>query len=170
MSSASMLTAGTVLRKVEGGAAVLLLVAIVVLVAGASIARAVGSPIIWSIEVAQLLFVWLCVLAADLALQESRHFGLAILADWLGPARYRWVELVNLAVLAVLLAFLLRYAVKNTVLMNPRLFGAAQMPGSWTHASMVLGFALMLRTVLSRFIAIARGRAVAAPMSANSQS
>jgi len=146
-----------VLFRVESVFAIALLVAIVCLVAVASIARAAGTPIIWSIEVAQLAFVWLCILAADLALQKGRHFGLSILTDGMPPRMQRIVEMINLAILAALLALLLTYAWRNMILMHPRLFGATQMHGSWLHASMVAGFALMLRTVLTRFLQTATG-------------
>ncbi|RAI02489.1 C4-dicarboxylate ABC transporter permease [Acuticoccus sediminis] len=158
------------LHRLEAAAAIGLLIAIVLLVAAASLARAAGSPIIWSIEIAQLLFVWLCVLSADLALQESRHFGLALLAEALGEKGYRRVEMFNLAVLSALLAFLLVYAVRNAALMHPRLFGATQMHGSYTHASMVLGFALMLRTTLARLYGVARGKVPALPIASESVS
>ena len=69
------------LRRVEFACAALLLAAVVALVGLASVARAAGSPIIWSIEVAQLLFLWLCVLAIDLAFQDERHFGISLVLD-----------------------------------------------------------------------------------------
>ena len=48
-------------------------------------AMAGASPIIWSVEIAQLLFVWRCALSADLALQGSRHWGLPALHELIGP-------------------------------------------------------------------------------------
>jgi len=63
---------GEMFRRVETGCAILLLTAIVALVSIASIARAVGSPISWSVEIAQLCYIWLCMLSADLALQSER--------------------------------------------------------------------------------------------------
>jgi TRAP-type C4-dicarboxylate transport system permease small subunit len=140
-------------QRIEFACASLLLVAIVILVGIASVARAMGSPVIWSVEVAQLLFVWLCMLAADLALQHNRHFGLLILLDNLAPKVRRTVEIVNMMILIVLLAFLLSYAWGNMILMHPRLFGATQMHGSYIHASMVVGLALLLRTMVMQFIA-----------------
>lgn len=140
-------------RKIEVAGAVGLLAAIVALVALAAVARAIGSPVIWSIEIAQLLFAWLCMLAADLALQEDRHFGLSVLGGLLSPRAMRWLEVFNLLILSGFLAFLLFYAWRNAVLMHPRLFGATQMNGSFVHASFVLGSALLLRTMLSKLIA-----------------
>ncbi|MBX2855193.1 MAG: TRAP transporter small permease subunit [Rhodobacteraceae bacterium] len=143
-----MLRSDKFFRWIEGLAAVALLIAIVILVAIASVARAWGSPIIWSVEIAQLLFVWLCVISADLALQNSRHFGLSVLHELLNARGRYWLDFFNFAVLAALLGFLLIYAWRNTELMHPRLFGATQMHGSWTHGAMLVGFTLMLRTIL----------------------
>lgn len=151
--------AGEMFRRVETGCAILLLTAIVALVAIASVARAVGSPIIWSVEVAQLCFVWLCMLSADLALQSDRHFGLSVLSDALDPGKRRLLDLVNKIVLIALLGFLLIYAWINMQLMHPRLIGATQMHGSYIHASMVVGLCLLLRTMISQAYALVRSTA-----------
>lgn len=148
--------ASETIRRIETGCAILLLTAIVVLVAIASNARAVGHPIIWSVEVAQLCFMWLCVISADLALQSERHFGLSILSDALNPQMRRWLELVNRIVLVGLLGFLLIYAIRNTQLMHPRLVGATQMHGSYIHGSMVVGLSLLLRTMVAQTCALWR--------------
>ncbi|WP_118134576.1 TRAP transporter small permease [Oceanicella sp. SM1341] len=150
-------------RRIEYAAAATLLVAVVVLIGAASVARVRGTPIIWSVEVAQLLFAWLAMLAADLALQDGRHFGLALVPDMLPEAARRWLMLLNGLVLAGLLGFLLVYAWRNMVLMHPRLEGATQMHGSWVHASMVLGLGLMLRTMLVQIAAGFRGAPAPAP-------
>jgi TRAP-type transport system small permease protein len=120
----------------------------------AAITRAMGAPIIWSFEVAQLIFLWLCILAIDLGLQEERHFGLQIVQDAVSPGLRKIVEIVNLVILIALLAFLLRYAWRNTVIMHTRLDGALQIPGSYYHASMVVGFCLMIRTLLAKLASI----------------
>lgn len=142
------------LRQVEFACAALLLCAVVVLVGLAAITRAMGIPIIWSVEIAQLIFLWLCILAADLALQDERHFGLQIVKDNVPQKIGRLVEIANLLVIVALLAFLIPYAWRNMLLMHTRLDGALQIPGSWLHASMVVGFALMVRTLLSKLLTI----------------
>ncbi|WP_193187270.1 TRAP transporter small permease [Nisaea sediminum] len=147
------------LRRIEYACAALLLVAVVLLVGIASVARATGSPIIWSIEVAQLLFLWLCILSIDLALQHDRHFGIGLLLDNVPPGARKLVEIVNLLVMIGLLAYLMRFAWKNTILMHPRLDGALQIPGSYFHASMVVGFALMMRTLAIQLLQRVRSKA-----------
>lgn len=150
---------GSIGQRAEAFCAMLLLTAIVVLVAAASVARAVGSPIIWSVEIAQLLFVWLCILAADLALQERRHFGLSLLMDNLNAKGQRVLGILNHIVLTVLLVFLFVYAWRNMILMHPRLLGATQMHGSYIHASMVVGLALLLRTMVAHLLELVRDTA-----------
>lgn len=141
------------LRRVEFACAGLLLCAVVVLVGLAAITRAMGTPIIWSVEIAQLMFLWLCILAIDLGLQDERHFGLQIIQDHASPRIRKLIEITNLLVLTALLAFLLQYAWRNTVIMHLRLDGALQIPGSYYHASMVVGFILMIRTLLAKLVA-----------------
>lgn len=136
------------LRCIEYGFAAILLGAVVILVGIAAVARGFGAPIIWSVEVAQLLFVWLVIIAADLGMQANRHFGMQILLDNVPPSIRKATEIANIVVLIGLLAVLLYYAWGNMILMHPRLDGALQLPGSYLHASMVVGFALLLRTLV----------------------
>lgn len=138
------------LRRVETALAALLLCAVVGLVGLAAVSRAMGMPVIWSIEIAQLIFLWLCILAIDVALQEERHFGLQILSDNVTPRIARAVEAGNIVILTVLLAFLAWHAWGNTLLMYDRLDGYLQIRGSWLHASMLVGFLLMIRTLIAK--------------------
>ncbi|MDP2121862.1 MAG: TRAP transporter small permease subunit [Hoeflea sp.] len=144
------------LRRIEFASASLLLAGIVLLVGGGSVARGFGWPLIWSVEIAQLMFLWLCVLAIDLAMQDERHFGLSILLDNVPPRLRKLIEGANIVIMIGLLVFLLFYAWKNVILMHPRLDGALQMPGSIFHASMVLGFALLVRTLAAKLIKLTR--------------
>ena len=135
-------------QRVEFACAVAIFAAIVLLVGLASVARSFGSPIIWSLEIAQLMFAWLVMISADLALQLKRHFALGLVLDNLPPRLRRGLELFNMLVLLAFVGFLLVYAVRNAILMHPRLVGATQFHASLIHASMPFGLALMLRTLL----------------------
>ncbi|EKF08188.1 MAG: TRAP transporter small permease [Thalassospira sp.] len=148
------------LKRIEFACGGILLVAVVILVAVASVARAMGSPIIWSVEMAQLIFAWLCMLAADIAMQEDRHFGLQILREILSKRASAWVEIINILVIIGFLAFLLNYAWTNMILMHPRLVGAAQINASYIHASMVVGILLMIRTMVAQLIRRIRNREI----------
>lgn len=134
-------------RRIEISLATSLLATIVVLVAVAAISRKFGSPIIWSLEVSTALFVWLVVLAVDIAMQQNRHFGLSLILDNVPPVARRWIELINMAVVALLLLYLLYYATINVPLMHKRMLGALQIPKSFIHLAMPVGIVLWLRTL-----------------------
>lgn len=135
-------------QRAEFACAIAIFAAIVLLVGLASVTRTLGSPIIWSLEIAQLMFAWLVMLSADLALQLNRHFALSLVLDNL-PPRLRWVlELVNFLILLVFVVFLFVYAFRNAILMHPRLVGATQFNASLIHASIPFGLGLMVRTLL----------------------
>ncbi len=134
-------------RRLEITLATLLLAAIVVLVAVAAVSRKMGSPIIWSLEVSTALFVWLVVLAVDIAMQQQRHFGLGLVLDNVSPAARRWIGMVNTVVVMGLLIYLLYYAAINVPLMHKRMLGALQIPKSLIHAAMPVGLILWLRTL-----------------------
>lgn len=134
-------------RRIEMTVAITLLASIVLLVAIAAVSRKYGSPIIWSLEVSTALFVWLVVLAVDIAMQQNRHFGLSILLDNVPPAARRWIELANMIVVMGLLCYLLYYAILNVPLMQKRMLGALQIPKSYIHLAMPVGIVLWLRTL-----------------------
>jgi TRAP-type C4-dicarboxylate transport system permease small subunit len=146
-------------QRIEFACASLLLAAIVVLVGIAATTRVMGAPIIWSIEVASAMFVWLVVLAVDLAMQRDRHFGLSLVLDSAPPAARRWIEIANFAVVMGLLVYLLYYAVINVPLMHRRMLGALQIPKSYVHLAMPVGILLWLRTLGMQLRARARTRA-----------
>lgn len=134
-------------RRLELSLATLLLASIVVLVAMAAISRKMGSPIIWSLEVSTALFVWLVVLAVDIAMHQNRHFGLSLVLDNVPVATRRWIDIINIVVVMALLAWLLYYAVINVPLMQKRMLGALQIPKSYIHAAMPAGILLWLNTL-----------------------
>ncbi len=135
------------LRRIEISVATALLAAIVLLVAIAAVSRKFGTPIIWSLEVSTALFVWLVVLAVDIAMQQNRHFGLSLVLDNV-PARVRrWIEIANMLAVMALLVYLLYYAVINVPLMQKRMLGALQIPKSYVHLAMPVGILLWLRTL-----------------------
>ncbi|MGL4438704.1 MAG: TRAP transporter small permease, partial [Bosea sp. (in: a-proteobacteria)] len=81
-----------------------LLVAITMLVFVAAISRFIGSPVEWSDDMAQLLFVWLCMFAANRAMRLKMHMAMDYAIKRLTRTP-RWIlELLNGA---LILAFLL---------------------------------------------------------------
>src|SRR6476660_7842574 len=89
---------------VEIPAAILVLTEIVVLLAGVISRYVFHSPIIWSDELASILFLWLAMLGAVVAFRRAEHMRMTALVARAGPRARLFLE--GLA-LSAALAFLL---------------------------------------------------------------
>jgi TRAP-type C4-dicarboxylate transport system permease small subunit len=135
------------LARIELAVAVSLLAVIVVLVFSAAIMRFFGHPLIWSVDVAQLLFIWLCFLGATRAMREKAHIGIDLFVRLLG---HRARLAVEIAVSLVVLAFLALLAVEGyrlTLLNRQRLFGDSGLSYAFVTAAVPVG-CVMLGTAL----------------------
>ncbi len=89
---------GNWIAKIEFAIGATVLALITLLVFAAAIARFFGNPIIWSVDMAQLLFIWLCFIGATKAMRERGHLGVDFLVRlfshrWrLITERYRQVD------------------------------------------------------------------------------
>jgi TRAP-type C4-dicarboxylate transport system permease small subunit len=146
------------LRLLERAVAGCLLVTIVALVVVASVARYFGTPVIWAIEVVQALFVWLCVLAADLTLQRAGHFSVDLVANLLRPRARQALEIFNLLLVGALLAVLVYYGVRFAIVTGDRPLPMTGVTSAAATAALPAGFALMLITLAEQFRARLKGR------------
>lgn len=137
-----------------------LLAAIVVLVFIAAVSRSIGHPVEWSDDMAQLLFVWLCVFGATRAMRSKTHMALDYLIKKL-PRMSRWtLELFNGL---LVLAFLLTLAVsgyKLTILNAQRVFGDSGLSYAWVTIAIPVGCALMSIEVLIHMARALRDRSL----------
>lgn len=140
------------ITKLEFILAKLLLGAIVLLVFGAAVGRSLGYPLIWSIDVAQLMFIWLCFLGANRAMRLRTHIGVDLFVRKL-PRTPRWLIEIALALLA--LAFLVALAVSGyrlTLLNWQRIYGDSGISYAWVTSAVPVGAAFLAITVLGNLI------------------
>lgn len=105
-----------------------LLAIITVLVFLAAVMRFVGHPLIWSVDMAQLLFIWLCFIGAARALRRHAHLGVDLLVAKL-PMRARlWLELALTVVVLGFLALLAYQGFRLTMMNTARTFGDSGLP------------------------------------------
>jgi TRAP-type transport system small permease protein len=145
------------LRRAEMMAAVALLAAIVVVVLAGTIGRYAGYPVVWSDEVAQALFVWLALLAADLTLQRAGHFRIDLLIGLLPPKARFLLELAIKLIIATLLMLLVYYGLALVRLSNPRPLPMTGVPSSYAAAALPVAYALMFVTVVEQILRHLRG-------------
>ena len=89
----------------------LIVVAEVVILFVGIVARGVfHSPIVWSDELASILFLWLAMLGAALAVQRGAHMRLTFFVSSLSPRAQAWFETLAAAGVALFLVVILHPA------------------------------------------------------------
>lgn len=146
------------LRWVERALAGTLLVVIVGLVIVSTATRYMGHPLIWSIEVTQALFVWLCVFAADLTLQRLGHFSVDMFANLLPKRPRQILEVFNLLLAGALLAGLAWYGIKFAQFTGMRPLPMTGVSSAWATGALPVGFILMLITAVEHLGLRLKGR------------
>jgi tripartite ATP-independent transporter DctM subunit len=97
-------------HAVELPTAVLVLVEICVLLAGVISRFVFHHPFVWSDELASILFLWLAMLGAVVALQRMQHMRLTAVVGSLSPRGREYADILAVMVPALFLAILLPYA------------------------------------------------------------
>ncbi len=148
--------AGRHLIRVEELISRALLVLLVLLVFVPAVTRTFNRPIIWSIEIAQLLFAWLAFLGANQAMRAGAHIGVDLLTRGL-PLRIRTIiALFNLGLIAAFLAALLWYGIELTFVSVDRRFMTTNLSFAFATVAAPLGAALLLLTTAGRVAAVLR--------------
>ena len=140
------------LGQIELAICVILLAIITALVFVAAIMRFFGQPLVWSVDLAQLLFIWVCFLGADKAMREKTHLGMEIPIKYL-PYRHRlWIELLCSAIVLVLLGVLIVKGYELTLLNVERTFGDSTLSYGWVTAAVPVGCALLAASLVYNMV------------------
>ncbi|MDE2516098.1 MAG: TRAP transporter large permease subunit [Rhodospirillales bacterium] len=132
--------------------ALLVLTEIIVLFVGVVFRYALNNPLVWTDELASILFLWLAMLGSVIALQRSEHMRLtAIVGKLGGHARARAEALVAAAVSIFLLLMApsaWSYSADQWFIVTP----ALSMHDTFRTAALVVGALMMLFTALVRLL------------------
>src|SRR6266576_2738690 len=138
---------------VEIPAALLVTAEIVILFAGVVARYGLHRPLIWSDELASILFLWLAMLGAAVAFRRAEHMRMTAIVASAKPAMRTYLDLVATS---AALAFLLlvawpayEYAYEESFITTP----ALQIPNIWRAAALPVGIGLM---ALFAFLRLAR--------------
>lgn len=140
------------IMRIESVVARLLLAVMVGLVFFAGLLRWFGYPLVWSMDVAQLLFVWTSFIGADMALRKRGLISVDLFVRWM-PARMRAV--VDLLTGCLILAFLLTMAVLGyelTMLNIEREFGDSGISYGFVTGAVPAGCLLLAFTLTGQII------------------
>jgi TRAP-type C4-dicarboxylate transport system permease small subunit len=131
------------LSQIELTICVLLLAAITGLVFVAALMSFFGHPLIWSVDMAQLLFIWLCMFGACRAMREKSHLGMEVLVKYLPYVSRLWVELACSALTLVFLGTLVVLGTQLAWLNRARIFGDSTISYAWVTSAVPVGCALL---------------------------
>src|SRR3954465_2518330 len=84
-------------RLVEIPAALIVVAEIVVLLAGILAGYVFHKPIVWSDELAAILFLWLAMLGSVIAFQRGEHMRMTAIVGMLGPRARAFLDVVAVA-------------------------------------------------------------------------
>ena len=137
-------------KVVEIPAALLVVAEIVILFTGVVARYGLRSPLIWSDELASILFLWLAMLGAAVAFRRSEHMRMTAIVAGAGPAMRAYLDVVaTCAALAFLLMIAwpsYQYAYEESFITTP----ALQIANVWRAAALPVGIALMALFALLR--------------------
>jgi tripartite ATP-independent transporter DctM subunit len=135
---------------VATAAAVLVVAEIVVLFTGVSARYLFEKPIIWSDELAGILFLWLAMLGAVVAFQRGEHMRMTALVGLVHPRNRAFFEVLAIAAPLAFLALVLHpayeFAADEAFVSTP----ALDISNLWRAAALPAGLGLMLVVALLR--------------------
>ncbi|MFM0047031.1 TRAP transporter large permease subunit [Paraburkholderia sediminicola] len=139
-----------VMHGVGAVAACLVVAETVILLCGVIFRYGLNQPLIWSDELASILFSWLAMLGAVLALHRGAHMRLTAIVTRL-PEKWRgWLEAVSALTVCTFVALIITPAIEHMNLQMPVSTPALQLPDGWRCAALPVGAALMLMAALAR--------------------
>ena len=151
----------------EVPAALLVITEICVLFAGVASRYVLHQPIVWADELASVLFVWLAMLGAAIALRRGGHMRMTAVVDIAPPRARSFLELI--AVVASLTYLILvahpayEFASEEAMVTMP----ALDISQAWRAAALPAGIVLMLAVALIRLLSTADRKTAAAAVLAS---
>lgn len=139
-------------EQIETLIAMGMLASIIILVFISAITRFFKMPIIWSVDLAQLLFVWISMLGADAALKKKSHIGVDLLVKKF-PAKLQ--NTITLGTYILIFAFLVFMLYQGSILVVEnylRKYSTLKISYSFGTAAVPIGSIFMILTVVEQTI------------------
>lgn len=144
--------------RLEFIAGAALLLVIVGLVFAAAVMRFFGWPLIWSVDMAQLLFIWLCFVGATRAMRQRGHIGVDLLVRRLGHKYRLWLEIAQAVIFIAFLLVLMVEGYKLTMLNQERLFGDSGLSYAFVTIAVPAGAIMLSLAIIANVLEAWRKR------------
>ncbi|WP_116654332.1 TRAP transporter small permease [Pelagibacterium sediminicola] len=140
------------LEQIEFAIAGGLLALITGLVFIAAIMRFFGHPLIWSMDMAQLLFIWLCFFGATRAVREKGHLGVDAL---IRHFPHTWRLVIETVITVIIIAFLIALTKEGanlTMLNRQRVYGDSGISYGFVTVAVPFGCLLLSGSLIYNVI------------------
>lgn len=141
---------------VEIPAAILVLAEVVVLLMGVTSRYVLHRPLVWSDELASILFLWLAMLGSIIAFQRAEHMRMTAIVGKMQPRVRAFLDLVAIAAGIAFLAFVVypayEFAEDEMFVRTP----AMDIVNAWRAAALPIGLGLMLVVGLLQIFRVGR--------------
>ena len=141
---------------VEIPAALLVLAEVVVLLMGVTSRYVLHRPLVWSDELASILFLWLAMLGSIIAFQRGEHMRMTAIVGKMEPRGRAFLDLVAIAAGIAFLAFVVHpayeFAEDEVFVRTP----AMDIVNAWRAAALPIGLGLMLLVGLIQIFRVGR--------------
>ena len=125
-------------------AAVLVMSEIIVLLSGVVSRYVFHKPIVWSDELASLLFIWLAMLGSAVAYHKAEHMRMTVVVSKAAPPMKAYLEAISLLTSLIFLILLLipaiDFAYEERLITTP----ALEISNAWRASALPVGLAMML--------------------------
>lgn len=138
--------------KTENAITNLLLIGVVFFVFIAAVMRWVGHPISWSVEFAQLLFVWVIFLGANRSLREGQHISVDFLTKKFPLKMATVLDILMSLLILSFLGFVCYYGVLLSIENSLRQISNLAFSYSVVTMAVPIGCLLMIITVLIQLV------------------
>lgn len=137
---------------VEVAAATLVLLEVIVLFAGVFARFVLHAPLLWSDELSSILFLWLAMFGAGVALRRGEHMRMTAVVSSLGPQKAAVLEAIAtcacLAFLVMVLHPSWEFASEEAAVTTP----ALSISNAWRASALPVGLVLMTAFALLRLL------------------
>ena len=136
--------------------ALLVIAEIVILFAGVVSRYVFHQPILWSDELASILFLWLAMLGSVVALRRDEHMRMTAIVGMVGPRMRAFLDtfalVAALTFLLLIIAPAYEFAHDEAAISTP----ALDISNAWRAAALPVGTALMIVIALLRVMRVIR--------------
>ncbi len=143
---------GLIGRTVDTAVAILIVIEVLILFAGVVARYLLRSPLVWSDELASILFLWLAMLGAVVAFRRSEHMRMTTFVTMAPPIVRSFLQYSALSVSFVFLLLLtipsIEYAWEEYFITTP----ALEIHNSWRAAALPVGIVLMTVSAAIQFV------------------